>query len=174
MEIPPGVQASIAGKTIVIKGPKGELKRDMPSKRIMMEVKENKMILSAKDATKNDKRMIGTFEAHVKNMLRGAVNCHVYRLKICSGHFPINVSYSNNEFVVKNFLGEKIPRILKIKKDVTVKLEGSDVTVESFNKELAGQTAAEIEKLTAIKGRDIRVFQDGIYITEKDGKKIME
>ena len=53
-----------------------------------------------------------------------------------------------------------------------VKVEGSEIIIESTNKELAGQAAADIEQLTRITNKDRRIFQDGIYITEKDGKKI--
>ena len=104
--------------------------------------------------------------------MKGANEGFVYRMKICSGHFPMNVSNTKEEFSVKNFLGEKVPRVLKIKPGVDVKIEGDAVIVESNSKELAGQTAANIEKLTKIKNRDLRVFQDGIYITEMAGRKV--
>ncbi|HLC99276.1 MAG TPA: 50S ribosomal protein L6, partial [Candidatus Nanoarchaeia archaeon] len=84
----------------------------------------------------------------------------------------MNVSVSGNEFNVANFLGEKTPRKLKIKDGVKVKVEGEFVVVEGIRKEDAGQVAANIEILTKVKGRDRRIFQDGIYIIEKDGKQM--
>jgi large subunit ribosomal protein L6 len=105
-------------------------------------------------------------------MIKGATEGHVYKLKVCSGHFPMNVAVAGKDFVVKNFLGEKKPRQVAIKEGVDVKVEGEIVTVESCDKELAGQTAADIETLTRITNRDLRIFQDGIYITEKDGKPV--
>jgi large subunit ribosomal protein L6 len=53
-----------------------------------------------------------------------------------------------------------------------VKVEGDIVLVESCDKELAGQTAADIEQLTRISNRDKRIFQDGIWLTERFGKHI--
>lgn len=84
----------------------------------------------------------------------------------------MTVAVSKNELVVKNFLGEKVPRIIKLKENVTVKIEGEHIKIESPDKELAGQCAADIEKLTRRPGFDTRIFQDGIYIINKAGKDI--
>ena len=61
---------------------------------------------------------------------------------------------------------------MKIRAGVKVTIAGTDITVESHNKEWAGSQASAIELLTRRPGFDTRVFQDGIYITEKDGKKV--
>ncbi len=171
IEIPEKTNLDI-GKDIVIKGEKGEIKRRLVSPKVTIEKKDNKVVLSAKNATKREKITIGTFKSHIKNMIKGANEGHSYRLKICSGHFPMTVAVSGNELTVKNFLGESIPRVLKLKEGVDVKVDGENVVVESINKELAGQTAADIEQLTRITNRDKRIFQDGIWIIEKDGKQV--
>jgi len=77
-----------------------------------------------------------------------------------------------NEAIIKNFLGEKTPRISKIIPGVEVEINGNTIVVKSSNKELAGQVAANFETATKIRGRDLRVFQDGIYITNKSGRGI--
>lgn len=170
IEIPAGVEAQVDKNLVTIKGKKGELKKMFPHHKVNLERKEKMIIISSDNATKREKMVMGSFSAHINNMMKGVVDGHTYRLKICSGHFPMNVSVSGQDFIVKNFLGEKVPRVLKLKGGVSVRIEGSDVVVESPDKELAGQAAADIEKLTTIKGRDLRIFQDGIYITNKDGK----
>ncbi|MFO8016405.1 MAG: 50S ribosomal protein L6 [Candidatus Woesearchaeota archaeon] len=172
VEIPEGVEISIEGPAVSTKGSKGELKRVFRHPKIRIERKDNKISLSASNATKREKKVMGTFRAHINNMIKGVSEGHSYKLKICSGHFPMNVSMEKGQFTVKNFLGEKLPRTMSVGDDVEVKIDGSEVVVESINKEAAGQTAANIEKLTSIKGRDKRIFQDGIYITEKDGKPV--
>ena len=78
----------------------------------------------------------------------------------------------DDEIIIKNFLGEKIPRKSKILMGVDIKIEGDTITVRSQNKELAGQTAANLETATKVKNKDLRVFQDGIYITSKAGREI--
>jgi large subunit ribosomal protein L6 len=84
----------------------------------------------------------------------------------------MNVKVQGDKFVIDNFLGEKYPRKAKILKNVTVEVKGQDVTLKGIDKEIVSQTAAIIEQITKITNRDLRVFQDGIYITEKDGKPV--
>jgi large subunit ribosomal protein L6 len=84
----------------------------------------------------------------------------------------MNVSVSNDEIIIKNFLGEKVPRTLALKAGATVKVEGDTVVVESPSKEIAGQVSADIELLTRRIGYDGRIFQDGLWITSKGGKDV--
>lgn len=85
----------------------------------------------------------------------------------------MNVSLNGNQFSVKNFLGEKVPRLLTIKEGVDVTVSDTEVTVESIDIEKAGQVAADIEQLTRVTNKDIRIFQDGLYITKKPKKDII-
>lgn len=172
VEVPSGVNCTIHRNQVTLKGKKGELMRQFPHKKIIVGVDGNQITVSAKKATKADKTMIGTFQSHLKNMVWGVMEGHVYKLKICSGHFPMNVSVTGNEFIIKNFLGEKVPRKLKLSPGVSVKVEGQEVVVEGNALELVSQTAANIELLTRIRNRDLRVFQDGIYIITKDGEQV--
>jgi len=152
---------------LTLKGPKGEVIRDFPNKNISMENKEGKVILKAPKFNKINKKLIKSSVSHVKNMVKGVAEGYKYTLKICSGHFPMNVSVSDKGLVVKNFLGEKVPRTLKLKDGAVVKVEGENIIVESTNKEIAGQVSADIEQLTRRTGYDGRIFQDGIFITIK-------
>lgn len=167
VEIPQGIEVSKQGTLISVKGPKGLVEKRFVSKMISIVPEADKISLSVKNATKREKKLFNTFKAHLIHMIIGALEGHDYKLKICSGHFPMNVSLKGDVFQVKNFLGEAYPRTLKIKQGVTVKVNGEFIDVTSPNKELAGQTAANIEQLTRITNRDLRIFQDGIYIIEK-------
>ncbi len=167
-----GVTAQLHGSMLTIKGAKGEVSREFRSPKITMAIVDRKVVLSVQKATKREKTMIGTFESHITNMVKGVEEPHLYRLKVCSGHFPMNVTVSGKEFVIKNFLGEAVPRKVSLIPGVTVKVEGNDVTVVCPDKELAGKMASLIENLCRITNRDRRIFQDGCYMTEKAGKKI--
>jgi len=61
---------------------------------------------------------------------------------------------------------------MKILPGVEVEVDKEWVTLWSTDKELAGRTAADFERVTKIRKRDRRVFQDGIYITNKAGRDI--
>ncbi len=172
IEIPEGVEAEIKDKEVYVKGGEAEAKRRFDFRNINIEKKDNKIILSAKKATKREKRMIGTISAHIKNMLKGLKEKFVYKLEICNVHFPMNVAIQGNEVIIKNFLGESRERKAKILDNVEVTIDGNIITVESHNKEAAGQTAANIEQATRVKNKDRRIFQDGIWLIEKHGKKI--
>ena len=167
IEVPEGVTVNINGKHLTVKGPQGENERYFSYPTISLIHENNKIIISAEKASKREKRMIGTYEAHINNMIKGIQETFFYKLKICSGHFPMNVSVSGSELIVKNFLGEKHPRKISFPDKVKVKVNGTDVEIESCCKELAGQIAAKIEQLCRITNKDIRIFQDGLYITEK-------
>ena len=172
VEMPQGVTASLHGKTITIKGPKGEVKREMKFHHVLMKHEGNKIVFEAATTKKRSKKIIGALVAHVKNMVRGSQENHVYVLKICSGHFPMNVTVSGNKLIIKNFLGEKVPRTMILKAGAEVKIEGEHINITSVNKETAGQISADIEQLTRRPGFDTRVFQDGIYIINKDGEEL--
>ena len=171
VEMPKGVTVEFDLQRLTIKGPKGEVQRQMP-KQIRGKVEGTKIIFESGRDTKENKKMLGSLTAHIKNIFRGTVENHNYTLKICAGHFPMTVTVADNKLHVKNFLGEKVPRILKLKTGATVKVEGQLIHVSSASKELAGQVSADIEQLTRRPGFDTRVFQDGLYITIKDGKEL--
>lgn len=171
-EVPSGITASYVDGRLTVKGPKGEVVRRLQDPKISFKVSGNKIVISCEKATKREKRMANTFNAHLENMIAGVQTPYKYVLKVCSGHFPMNVSISGEQFIVKNFLGEKSPRTLKLKKGVTVKVEGDKIAVESCDKDMAGQMASDIELLTAKRNRDLRVFQDGIYMIEKANESL--
>jgi large subunit ribosomal protein L6 len=173
IEIPEGVEVKIEDNIFSVSKDGKTNKKLLHHKKIKLTVEENSIKMQMLKGRKEEKSMIGTFRAHIKNMFKGITEGHIYRLKICSGHFPMNVALKGDKFVVTNFVGEKTPRELLIKEGATVKIEGELVTVEGNDKERVAQTAADIELLTKIKGKDLRIYQDGIYITEKDGKEII-
>lgn len=171
VEIPEGVRVAV-DEFITVKGPKGEAKKRLFHPFVKIKQENDELVLEAKNATKREKKLVYTFKAHLKSMILGVVEPWVYKMKICAGHFPMNVAVQGNKFVVKNFLGEKTPRTLNIKAGAKVTVQDKDIVIESVDKEIAGNVASDIELLLTVRGRDLRKFQDGIYIVSKAGKEI--
>ncbi len=172
LEIPAGVNADVVNNTIKVKGSKGNLERTFVNPRVIISKEGNDIIFSLKKEIKfsqRDKMAMNTYMAHLRNMFSGVEKGYTAKLKICSGHFPMNVSIDGNTFIIKNFLGEKVPRKVGIIDGVKVKVEGDIVVVNGLDKDKVGQAAASIEQLTRITNRDRRIFQDGCYITSKPG-----
>ena len=172
IEFPQNCEFKQEKKTITVKGPKGEITRTLPDKQLKISKEGNELILRYEKSSQREKKNLFTTRAHLKNMIKGVQEGFTYKLKICSGHFPMSVGIKNGVLEIKNFIGEKVPRTLKIKQGADVKIEGDIITVHATDKELAGLTAGAIEKLTRRPGFDKRIFQDGIYIIEKNGKKV--
>jgi len=172
IEIPEGIEVVREERDLIVKGQKGEVRREFRNPRVNIEIKDNKVRLFIKNASKRDKAMLKTYRTHIKNAVEGVKEHYNYKLKICSGHFPMNVSVSNNELIIKNFYGEKIPRKIKISENIKVKVNGDIIVVEGTDKERTGQVAANIEQITRRTGFDKRIFQDGIYMIEKAGKSV--
>ncbi len=172
IEIPDGITVEIKESIVIFKGKAGEVSKKLSNPNIKISKENNKIIIKTIKSTKREVKLVKTFTAHLKNMIKGSSEGCSYVLKVCAKHFPMSVSVKGNEFIVKNFFGEKIPRVLKIKQEANVKVEGDQVIVESANKEIASQVAADIEQLTRRTKYDTRIFQDGIWIINKDGKEI--
>ncbi|RLJ03396.1 MAG: 50S ribosomal protein L6 [Candidatus Aenigmatarchaeota archaeon] len=173
VEIPEGVNVEVDGKRVKVSGEKGELERNFNHPLIKVEKKDSTVVFSSDVERKKVKALLGTYEAHLKNMIRGVTEGFEYKLKIVYVHFPMNVSVSGNEVVIRNYLGEKAPRKAKILDGVTVKVEGEDVIVSGIDKEKVGQTAANIENVAKPPtGKDRRKFIDGIFIVEKPKVKL--
>ena len=171
IEIPKEINASIEDHELIMEKGNDELKRKL---NLLMDIKieGNKLNLTAKKASKREKKMFGTMKAHINNMVKGLIEKFKYKLQAVSVHFPMTVSVDKekNELIIKNFLGEKTDRIVKLVPGVDVKVDKDIIEIESIDIEKAGQCAANIEKGAKVKNKDRRIYQDGIYITEKPGR----
>ncbi len=170
ISVPEGTIAHVSDTMISITKGKATQKREFRDPRLSLKVENNMILLEVPKMTKKEKMLAGTIAAHIKNMIKGVNQQYVYKLKICSGHFPMNITLAGKQFSVKNYVGEKVPRVLEIMDGVEIKIDGNDITVTSVDKESAGQTAGAIELLCRRPGFDTRIFQQGIYIIEKPGK----
>lgn len=170
IEVPKGVTVTLEGRKITVKGPKGTLAREFPVSRIKMAQEQGGIVLTCDLPKKKEYALQGTIRAHIQNMLWGVTQGFEYKMKIVYSHFPIKTSVKGSTFVIENFLGEKFPRKAAILGDTKVAIKGEELVLNGTDREMVGQTAANIEQATTIKDYDPRKFQDGIYIIQKGGR----
>ncbi len=177
--IPDGVNIDIKDREIIVKGPKGEIRRSFDDPRHNEIVSISRQGNEIKIASDSDKRkikaLVGTLSRHVTNMALGVSNGFKYTMKVYYSHFPISISVKGDEVHIKNFIGEKGARIAKVIGKANVNVGKDEVVVSGIDIESVGQTAANIEQACRLTKRDRRIFQDGIFIAEKtlqSGEKV--
>jgi large subunit ribosomal protein L6 len=170
VEVPEKVQVTVDGPVVKVKGPKGEVSRRLHDPRIVVAKKGANVVVSCSTFRAKERALVGTYTSHIRNMVVGVTEGFEYKMKIVYAHFPIKASVKGDTFVIENFLGEKSPRRTDIIGATKVTVKGDQVLLSGPDVEEVGQTAANIERATKIKGYDPRIFQDGIYITEKPGR----
>lgn len=169
VEIPDEVDIAVddAIHRVTVSGDEKELSRRLDHPAVTIEVDGNEVVVSTDSKKRDHAAIVGTYASHIQNMIDGVRGGYEYRLKSFYAHFPMDFNVQGNEFVIKNFIGERAPRHISIPDGVNVQVDDEDVVVTGADKEKVGQTAANIEQACYKGNRDPRKFQDGIYITEK-------
>lgn len=164
-----GVDVTIDGRHVTVKGPKGSLER-MFHRRV--EFKQDANIISVtvkKPDEKMSRELWGTSRMLLANMITGVkdefekkleVNGVGYKAAISGKKLELNVGYSH----VVN---------LEIPDDITVTVEKNIITVKGIDKQKVGQIAAEIRqtrKPEPYKGKGIKYIDE--VIRRKAGKVV--
>jgi large subunit ribosomal protein L6 len=175
VEIAKGVQISISGQDITVKGPKGELTHTL---RPEVAVSQNEGVLTvrpAADAGKTGLQYQGLTRALLRNMVEGVANG--YKRSLDFRGVGYRAEFKNNQ--LKMTVGLSHQPILDIPKVVAIKVETIDeagtkfprVHLESPDKEIIGRIAARIRQMRPpepYNGKGIRYT--GERIREKAGK----
>jgi large subunit ribosomal protein L6 len=167
VKIPEDVKVELTGGEIVVSGPKGTVKRTLPTE-ISIDIKDGSLFVLKRSETKRANSIQGTIRAHILNMIKGVKDGWSktleivgagYRAELKGDTLSLSIGYSN-------------PVEVKIPPEVSVKIEKSLVTLEGADKELVGQLAADIRakrKPEPYKGSGIK-YQDEV-IRRKAGKQ---
>lgn len=162
--IPDDVSVEAKGVDLHFRGPKGEVVRSFVNNYVRMDIQGKTIkILTSKDNRKTF-GILGTWVSGIRQGIEGVTRGYQYEMKIDYTHFPMRVSVRGNQVVVENFLGERSPRTARILGSCQVSVKGDRIYVSGTDKRDVGETCANIERATKIKGFDLRVFQDGIYL----------
>ena len=170
VDIPDGVQVRLEGPDVIVAAKGHTLRRTLSHPRVRIAVEGTQAKVSCEYPRRKDGALVGTFAAHIRNLIIGVTDGFTYEMKIVYSHFPVKATVKGPEFVIENFLGEKFPRKTRIVGETKVEVKGDQVVLTGPDIEAVSQTAANIELATRIRGFDPRIFQDGIYITKKAGE----
>ena len=165
------VEVEINARSVKVTGPRGSLTRDF--KHINMDLRKvgkNSIRVDLWFANRKQLACVRTVCSHIDNMIVGVTRGFLYKMRFVYSHFPINVTLNGNDVEIRNFLGEKRVRKVKLLEGVKyvrsadvkdqIELSGNDIAMVSL-------TAAQIQGQTNVRKKDLRKFLDGIYVSEK-------
>ncbi len=171
IQLPSGVNVTVDGNTITVKGPKGTLSRTL-HKDMKVTVEGNVVTIERPSDEKLHRSLHGTTRTVVANMVNGVTEGYSkslelvgvgYRASKSGNKLVLNVGYSHPvEIVPEPGIEFEVPAQNKI-------------IVKGIDKELVGQTAARIRAVREpepYKGKGIRYENERIMLKEgKSGKK---
>ena len=166
INLPEGVSAQFQNGRLTVKGPKGELVREIkaPAK---IEIAEGVLRVTVDLAAKDASAYWGLYRALVNNMVQGVktgfskkleINGVGYRAAVSGNKLNLNLGYSHPiEFVLPA--------------GISAAVEGNAITLSGINNELLGDTAFKIRKLRTpepYKGKGVKYADE--VIRRKAGK----
>jgi len=175
--VPKGVEVTIKNRKVTVKGPRGTLSRDLSHMRVDLRVEKagETSVVKAELWFGNRLGLAGlrTMLTHVNNMIIGVTKGYLFKMKYVYAHFPINlvVSSDNKVVEVKNYLGEKLERVVTMVGDTTAKLskdiDGTkdEITIQGSSLDAVSQSCANIQQIAKVTDKDIRKFLDGVYVS---------
>lgn len=165
--IPAGVTVSSTGHHLVVKGPKGELQMELPS-RIKADISENQIAIKRSGEAKELRALHGLIRSKLNNMILGVSQGWSKNLELIGVGFRAQV---NGNKIVLN-VGYSHPVELVAPDGVTFEVvDNTKIKVSGVDKELVGRIAANLKKVKVpdvYKGKGIRY--EGEYIRKKAGK----
>jgi large subunit ribosomal protein L6 len=169
IDIPDMVTVRMEGNLVVVGGKLGTLQKDLTKVPISVDIKDKKLVIKPPGTRKRDLAVTNTAKSIIHSMIKGVERGFTYKLKVVYAHFPISVKTKGKEIHVENYFGERAARVSHVVGDTTkVNVVGEDVIVQGPSLQDVSQTAANIEFSTKLKGKDQRVFLDGLYIYSRE------
>jgi len=167
--IPPKVKVEVKGQQVLVEGPKGKLKWELP-RRTSLKVEDGKVLLSRQGDDAQAKALHGLSRALVNNMVRGVSEGFIKKLEIQGVGFKAIVQGKN----VNLNLGYSHPIQYPIPDQIKVTVEeNTKITIEGPDRQVVGQVAAEIRGFyppEPYKGKGVRYA--GEHVQRKEGKTV--
>lgn len=165
--IPAKTEAAFAGGVLTVKGPLGTLTKVMKP-IVKFAIDKDTITLTPGQETPDTRVFLGTYVAHVKNMLAGVNKPFEKKLIVEGIGFKADIKGTTLAMA----LGFSHPVNMPIPSDLKVTSEKNVITVSGIDREKVGQFAAEIrakKKPEPYLGKGVR-YSDEV-IRRKQGKK---
>jgi len=167
ISVPSGVDVSIEGQNVTVKGPKGSLSLTLADP-IVISREDDVLQVSRPDDEPLNRSLHGLSRTLVNNMVIGVTAGYVKPMEIVGTGYRVQAKGSDLEFA----LGFSHPVIVTAPDGITFKVETpTRFSVEGIDKQRVGEVAANIRKLRKpdpYKGKGVRY--QGEVIRRKAGK----
>ncbi|MCH8993827.1 MAG: 50S ribosomal protein L6 [Chloroflexi bacterium] len=165
--VPPSVHVQIEGASVDVKGPKGELHRDIhPEMRLHLD--DGQLIVTRPSDQPRHRALHGLTRSLVANMVTGVESGFAKTLELQGVGYRVQQMGKNIQVAV----GFSHPVDVSAPENITLEVEGNTIIhVRGIDKEQVGQVAAEIRRIRPpepYKGKGIRYR--GEYVRRKAGK----
>ena len=147
------VTLSVKNRIVMVKGKRGTLTKSFTHLPIEM-IKESKkrLRLDIWFANRKQSACMKTVKGHIQNLFKGVTYGFLFKMKAVYAHFPINMAMSDDNTTVdiRNFLGEKYTRHVRMGEGVTCKPTGvkDEIKVEGNDLEKVSQSGKWIPQVT--------------------------
>lgn len=167
IEIPEGVEVKINDNNVVVKGPKGELSKEI-HENIAVVIEDNTIVVKRENDLKENRSLHGTSRSLIQNMVEGVRNGFERHLEI------IGVGYRAQKQGDKLIVGAGYSHPVELDAIDGIEIEvpkNTEIIVRGIDKELVGKIAANIRAIRSpepYKGKGIRY--KGEHVRRKEGK----
>ncbi len=165
--VPSGVDVTIDGRDVTVKGPKGTLERTLPG-AISVRQEGDELLVERPDDERTNRALHGLVRSLVNNMVVGVSQEFTKELEIIGVGYRAVLSGNDLDMA----LGFSHPVKVEAPTGITFEVPApTRIVVRGIDKELVGQVAANIRALRKpepYKGKGVRYL--GEYVARKAGK----
>lgn len=167
IKLPNNTQAKVEDNLIVVKGPKGELRQELSS-QVIINITADEINLTVKDKDdKKQKALWGLYWRLINNMVKGVNDGFEKKLEVVGVGFRVSANGNKLNITV----GFSHPVIFTLPEGVSVQVDGQFIILRGTDKQLVGETAAQIRRIKKpdpYKGKGIKYVDE--IIRKKEGK----
>jgi large subunit ribosomal protein L6 len=167
IDIPSGVDVTVDGSDVTVKGPKGTLALTV-AQPITVEIKEGRVLVSRPDDERVSRSLHGLTRTLIANNIIGVTQGYTKGLEVVGTGYRVQARGANIEFA----LGFSHPVVVEPPAGISFTVEGNNrLTVSGIDKQAVGETAANIRKIRKpepYKGKGVRYA--GENVRRKAGK----